>query len=54
MADSDLEAIRQARLQQLQSQGGSRGGTGGGENAQQDDDQKYAAAAPSRFKVHST
>ncbi|KAI6877284.1 hypothetical protein D0869_10397 [Hortaea werneckii] len=30
MADSDLEAIRQARKQELQSQGGGGGGGGGG------------------------
>lgn len=40
--DSDLEAIRQARRQELQSQGGGsgRGGGGGGEGGQ-DEDRKY-------------
>lgn len=44
MSDSDLEAIRQARLQQLQSQQSSAP-SGGGGNASQEDQQKY----PSHF-----
>ncbi|EMF16182.1 DNA-binding TFAR19-related protein [Sphaerulina musiva SO2202] len=43
MSDSDLEAIRQARLQQLQSQQSSAP-SGGGGNASQEDQQKAAAA----------
>jgi len=43
MAESDLEAIRQARLQQLQSQGGGGGG-GGGDGAQQDDQKARESA----------
>ncbi|KAI5364745.1 Putative PDCD5-like superfamily protein [Septoria linicola] len=45
MSDSDLEAIRQARLQQLQSQGGSNSpapGGGGGGGQSQEDQQKRA------------
>ncbi|KAF1819346.1 DNA-binding TFAR19-related protein [Dissoconium aciculare CBS 342.82] len=41
MADSDLEAIRQARLQQLQTQGsGNAGGGGGGSGGGQQDEQR--------------
>ncbi|KAJ4383952.1 hypothetical protein N0V86_000796 [Didymella sp. IMI 355093] len=36
MSDADLEQIRQARLQQLQQQGGGRGSPGGGEGSEQD------------------
>ena len=42
MADSDLEAIRQARKQELQSQQGGDKGRGGGGQA---DEQKYAAGS---------
>ncbi|KAK3046274.1 hypothetical protein LTR09_012223 [Extremus antarcticus] len=38
MADADLEAIKQARLQELQSQGG--GGQGGGQGGGKEEDQK--------------
>ena len=40
MADSDLEAIRQARRQELQSQQGGDKGRGGNGQA---DEQKYVA-----------
>ncbi|KAJ4343833.1 hypothetical protein N0V87_000116 [Didymella glomerata] len=36
MSDADLEQIRQARLQQLQQQGGGRGSPAGGEGSEQD------------------
>jgi len=40
MSDEDLEAIRQARLQQLQQQGGGGGGgQQGGETSEQDSKQ---------------
>lgn len=41
MSDADLDAIRQARLQQLQqSQGGGGGGPSAGGNSEEDS-QKY-------------
>ena len=39
MADQDLEAIRQARLQELQSQEES-----GGKNGQKEEEQKYVVS----------
>ncbi|GAB7348765.1 hypothetical protein MBLNU459_g7494t1 [Dothideomycetes sp. NU459] len=47
MADSDLEQIRRARLQQLQQQGGGEGGRGGGEGGQEDKQQREADARAS-------
>ncbi len=44
MADADLEAIKQARLQELQSQGG--GGQGGGQGGGKEEDQKCVNPAP--------
>ncbi|RMX90812.1 hypothetical protein D0868_14357 [Hortaea werneckii] len=44
MADSDLEAIRQARKQELQSQGGGGGGGGGAQGGgDQQEQQKYVS-----------
>ncbi|KAI6802361.1 hypothetical protein KC363_g7578 [Hortaea werneckii] len=44
MADSDLEAIRQARKQELQSQGGGGGGGGGQGGGDQQEQQKNREA----------
>ncbi|KAI7090537.1 hypothetical protein KC356_g1397 [Hortaea werneckii] len=44
MADSDLEAIRQARKQELQSQGGGGGGGGGQGGSDQQEQQKNREA----------
>lgn len=47
MSDADLEAIRNARLQQLQQQSGGGGGGGGGGQSQgqgsKEQDQKYGS-----------
>ncbi|TKA23953.1 hypothetical protein B0A50_06459 [Salinomyces thailandicus] len=44
MADADLEAIRQARRQELQQQGGGGGGGGGGDKGGQEDERKSREA----------
>ena len=50
MADSDLEAIRQARRQELQSQQGGDKGRGGSGQA---DEQKYVAASRLSLVFHA-
>jgi len=47
MGDSDLDAIRQARRQELQSQQG--GGQGGGGGGGQEDERKYACILTNLF-----
>ncbi len=53
MGDSDLDAIRQARRQELQSQqGGGQGGDGGGGGGQEDE-RKYAVPLTKVFVLHA-
>lgn len=56
MGDSDLEAIRQARLQELQQKGGGEGGGGGGgkQDGQQEQDQKYVDVPPAQTRLQSS
>ncbi|GAB1725033.1 hypothetical protein NU195Hw_g6755t1 [Hortaea werneckii] len=53
MADSDLEAIRQARKQELQSQGGGSGGGGGGQGGGDQQEQQKNREAEVRQSILS-
>ncbi|KAI6813632.1 hypothetical protein KC367_g1698 [Hortaea werneckii] len=53
MADSDLEAIRQARKQELQSQGGGGGGGGGGQGGGDQQEQQKNREAEVRQSILS-
>ncbi|KAI6817150.1 hypothetical protein KC332_g11181 [Hortaea werneckii] len=53
MADSDLEAIRQARKQELQSQGGAGGGGGGGQGGGDQQEQQKNREAEVRQSILS-
>ncbi|KAI6910672.1 hypothetical protein KC318_g3085 [Hortaea werneckii] len=53
MADSDLEAIRQARKQELQSQGGGGGGGGGAQGGGDQQEQQKNREAEVRQSILS-